>query len=142
MFREVCKARMQGWAEAGQMRKRVRNQLTQRVVAEFKRMLIIIITAVYLLSVSYVQVCAWHAQMPLAFTAITWKGEYHDPHLQTRKIRHREPKGSQGHTVNKLSDLGGYFLALILKYIDFFTMLATQFFLANLVPNSPISQIF
>lgn len=36
-----------------------------------------------------------------------------------RKIRHRELKGSEGHTVNTLSDLGGYLLALILKYVDF-----------------------
>ena len=36
-----------------------------------------------------------------------------------REIRHRELRGSEGHIVNKLSDLGGYLLALILKYIDF-----------------------
>lgn len=61
-----------GWSNEEE---RVRNQLTQRVVAEFKRMLIIvIITAVYLLSVSYVQVCAWHAQMPLAFTLNNLEG--------------------------------------------------------------------
>lgn len=106
-----------GWSNEEE---RVRNKLTQRVVAAFKRTLIIvIITAVYLLSVSYVQVCARHAQMPLAFTLITWKGRYHYPHLQMRKIRHRELKRSEGHTVNKLSDLGGYLLALILKYVDF-----------------------
>lgn len=36
-----------------------------------------------------------------------------------RKIRHRELKGPEGHTVNKLSDWGGNFLPLILKYMGF-----------------------
>lgn len=48
---EVCKARIPGWAETGNMRRRVRNKLTQMVVAALKRMLIIIIIiAVYLCS--------------------------------------------------------------------------------------------
>lgn len=54
---------------------RDRNKLAQRVAAAFKRTLIIvIITAGYLLSVSYVKVCARHAQMPLAFTLNNLEG--------------------------------------------------------------------
>lgn len=61
-----------GWSNEEE---RVRNKLAQWVVAAFKRMLIIvIITAVYLLSVFYVQVCARHAQMPLAFTLNNLEG--------------------------------------------------------------------
>lgn len=36
-----------------------------------------------------------------------------------RKIRPREFKGLEGHTVNKLSHLGGDLVLLILKYMDF-----------------------